>query len=184
VSPEDIALFQQAIDTANSGLKLVAHQQFCTIYNHGNFEDVTLLYWLAFTTPNPHECQSTIDTIARLEPAHPKLQELRAYQARTWMPQSLHPHGYMSPILTCPYCHATGPTIIKTKIATGGWIWFAAFFLVFLCCMSVPVPVAQTASMEGMAFFFLLVGIIGLFVIKKRSYNCGYCGIALGDSAR
>jgi hypothetical protein len=82
MSPEDIALFQQAIEVANDGQKQAAYEQFCIIHRHGNTEDVTLLYWLAFTTSDPQECQQAISTIAHIEPYHPKLQELRAYQNR------------------------------------------------------------------------------------------------------
>jgi hypothetical protein len=82
MSPEDMTLFQQAIDTANTGQKQAAYEQFSRIHSHGNTEDVTLLYWIAFTTPSPLETQRATDTIAHLEPNHPKLQELRAYQNR------------------------------------------------------------------------------------------------------
>jgi len=82
MSPEDVALCQQAIELANSGKKQAAYEQFCFIHDHDNSEDVTLLYWIAFTTPSPEEAQRATDTIARLEPDHPKLQALRAYVDR------------------------------------------------------------------------------------------------------
>jgi hypothetical protein len=43
MSPEDVALCQQAIELAKSGQKQAAYKQFCLIYHHGNTEDVTLL---------------------------------------------------------------------------------------------------------------------------------------------
>ncbi len=82
MSPEDVALCQEAIELANSGQKQAAYEQFCSLHNHGNSEDVTLLYWIAFTTPSLEEAQRAIDTIARIEPDHPKLQALRAYVDR------------------------------------------------------------------------------------------------------
>lgn len=187
MSPEDVALFQQAIKTANAGQKQDAYQQLCTIYAHpGNQQNVTLLYWLAFTTPDPYESLRAINDIERIDPRHPKLPELRAYYDRKWplLKRPLPPAIPTGPTLSCPYCHVTSPATIKRKIAVGGWIWFAAFFLIFLACMSVPVLAAQSNSMLTMAFFFLAVGIVGLFAIRKSTYSCGACGIGLGDSTR
>jgi hypothetical protein len=82
MSPEDVALCQKAIDLANSGQKQTAYKQFCLIRSHGNTEDVTLLYWIAATTPSLEEAQRALDTIARIEPDHPKLQAFRAYVDR------------------------------------------------------------------------------------------------------
>jgi len=65
MSPEDVALCQQAIELANSGQKQAAYEQFCSIHAHGNSDDVTLLYWIAFTTPSLEEAQRATDTIAR-----------------------------------------------------------------------------------------------------------------------
>ncbi len=82
MSPEDMALCQQAIDLAQSGQRRAAYEQFCSIHNHGNPEDVTLLYWIAVTTPSREEAQRAIDTVARIEPDHPELPALRAYLDR------------------------------------------------------------------------------------------------------
>ena len=85
MSPEDVALCQQAIELANSGQTQAAYEQFCAIHNRGNPEDVTLLYWIAVTTPRLEEAQRARDTIARIEPNYPKLQALQAYVAQKQM---------------------------------------------------------------------------------------------------
>jgi len=82
MSPQDVALCQQAIELANSGQTQAAYKQFCMLYSHGNSEDVTLLYWIAATTPSLKEAQRAMNTIARIEPTHPELSALRAYLAR------------------------------------------------------------------------------------------------------
>ena len=92
MSPEDVALCQQAIELANSGQKQAAYEQFCAICSHGNTEDVTLLYWIAVTTPSPEEALRAIDTIARIEPSHPRLQELQAYVDRKRQRQDQKQH--------------------------------------------------------------------------------------------
>jgi hypothetical protein len=139
MSPKDVALCQQAIDLANSGQKQAAYKQFCLVYHHGNTEDVTLLYWIAATTPSPVEAQIAIDTIARIEPNHPKLQALRAYLDRERPLDVL-----MGPIVQCPYCHMTARTLIKRKVSTGGWVLFAGLLtgllVSFLVCSVIPVP--------------------------------------------
>ena len=180
MNTEDTARCQQAIDLANSGMKQLAYEQFCALHQHGNTENVTLLYWIAYTTPSLEEAQRTIVSIARLEPDHPKLQELQEYVDR--MQQKVifvPPPEWAGPVMTCPYCHHTGPSRITRKISVGGWIWFSIFFLLFLCCMFALVPTSRTSAMGCIGFFLLLVGLIGLFM-KKRSYTCGNCGITLG----
>lgn len=82
MSPEDVVLCQQAVALASSGKKQDAYEQFRLVYNHGNSEDITLLYWLAVTTPNLKEARNAIDTIRRLEPDHPELHSLQSYVAR------------------------------------------------------------------------------------------------------
>ncbi len=176
---EDMARCQQAIDLANSGQKQLAYGQFSALYNHGNTEDITLLYWIAYTTPAIEEAQRALATIAYLEPDHPKLQELREYVGRKQL-RFVHPPARLGPSLQCPYCRYAGPVRIAQKISVAGWIWFSAFFLLFLCCWLALVPSTQVTTMGCVGFFFLLLGIIGLF-IKKRSYACSSCGIALGD---
>jgi len=177
MSPEDTAHCQQAINLANTGQIEMAYARFYALRNNGNPEDVTLLYWIAYTTPFLQEAEQAIMTIARLEPMHPKLQELQAYVRRKHMGSSPARQG---PLLQCPYCHSVRPARIKQKISVGGWVWFAAFFLFALCCWMAIVPITQTQTMGCTGFFFLLLSIIGFF-FKKRSYTCGSCGIALGD---
>ena len=149
MSPEDTALCQQAIDLYNAGQKQQAYEQFCAIYNRGNPEDVTLLFWLAYTTPQLDEAQRSMETIAHLEPDHPKLPELRERVSRKQqrlIMRTFPPDRY-GPVMSCPYCHRTGPARIAKKISIGGWIWFASFFLLFLCFMMALVPVSELQSM-------------------------------------
>ena len=72
MSLEDAALCQQAIGLANAGDKMLAYDQFVQLY-YRYPQDVTLLYWLAFTTPSMEEAQRAIGDIARIQPNHPKL---------------------------------------------------------------------------------------------------------------
>jgi hypothetical protein len=178
---EDTARCQRAIELANAGQKQAAYEQFCAIHNHGNAEDVTLLYWIAYTTPSREEAQRAVETIAHVEPFHPRLQELHEYVHR--MPQAVAyappppPQGQMfappavmyaappmvavnlGPVLQCPYCHYVGPVRVAQKISTGGWICFGVLVLVFI-------PLCW----------------IGL-LIKKDYYACSVCGIALGETS-
>ena len=181
MNEEDIVRCQQAIELANSDQKQPAYGQFCALYNR-NTDDTTILSWIAYTTPYHDEAQRAIATIARLEPAHPRLQFLRRYVGRRQQRAIVAP-DIIGPVLTCPYCHHTGPVRVTHKIAVGGWIWFASFFLLFLTCMVALVPIAQAASVGDAGVVFLVIGIIGLFAIRKRAYICGACSAALGDIA-
>jgi LITAF-like zinc ribbon domain len=170
MNTEDIVLFQQAIMLANTGHKQQAYKLFCDLHNRGNAEDLTVLYWIAYTTPTLDEARRATETIARLDPVHPKLQELQAYiggmqQSMAYAPppgmqQSMAyapSPGMFAPALQCPYCHYTGPVSIRSKISTGGWV----FFIVFLV-------------------FFFPICWIG-FLIKKDYYACASCGIAFPE---
>lgn len=175
MSPEDVVLCQQAIEVANSGQKQTAYEQFCSIRDHGNPEDVTLLYWIAFTTPSLEEAQRAIDTIVRIEPSHPRLQELQAYvdRKRQRQDQKQHqqqqqvqkqqqqfvyapPGGGFGAVLQCPYCHNVGPARIESKVSTGGWVVLVILLLVF--------------------FPLFWIGLL----IREEYYVCSYCGIKLG----
>ncbi len=151
MNSDDIARCQQAIALANSGQRHLAYEQFCALYNRGNAQDVTLLYWIAATTPVWGEAQSAIETIARLEPNHPRLQELQAYVNRTRY------EARIGPVMTCPYCHYTGPARIGQKIATAGWVFFGVVLILF--------------------FPLCWIGLL----MKNNYYACGRCGIALGN---
>ena len=177
MSPEDTALCQQAIDVANSGssFKQTAYEQFCSIRDHGNPEDVTLLYWIAFTTPSLEEAQRAIETIARIEPSHPRLQELQAYVDRKRHRQDQKQHqqqqvqkqqqqfGYAPPrgrfggVLQCPYCHNVGPARIESRISTGQVIGFIILLILFF-------PLCWIPLVSG----------------GEEYYVCAYCGIKLG----
>ena len=63
MNDEEIAQCQQAIALANTGQKPLAYQEFVALYNQGNKEDVTLLYWLAYTTPVWHEAHHSLAEI-------------------------------------------------------------------------------------------------------------------------
>ncbi len=182
MNAKDTARCQQAIKLANSGQKQRAYKQFEELY-YRYPDNVTLLYWIAYTTPSFQEAQDILTILARLEPHHPKLQELQQYTSR--MQQSIvyaPSPGKFGPELQCPYCHHISPSRITQKVSVGGWIWLLIFFLLFLGCVLALVPTTQETTMGCMAFFSLLIGFIGLF-FKKRSYTCGHCGIALGDIA-
>ncbi len=151
MNTEDTVRCQHAIKLANSGQKQMAYQLFCALYPR-NAKEVTLLYWLAYTTPSPEEAQRAIATIARIEPDHPKLQALQQHVQSTVY---IAPGG-VGPVLQCPYCHHVGPVRVAQKISTGGWICFGVLLFAFL-------PLCW----------------IGL-LIKRDQYACGMCGIVLG----
>lgn len=196
MSPEDTAICQQGIDLYNAGQKQEAYQIFGDLYDNGNAKDVTLLFWLAYATPDLEEAERALQNIEYLEPTHPKLPDLRKRIGRKQqrlMMRAFPPDKY-GPVMACPYCHRMGPARYAKKIAVGGWIWFAACFLLFLGLLAIAmnlgltfVPTTQlyqvrqeVSSIEGWSFFFLLLSAVGLF-IKKHYYTCGYCGIRLGD---
>ncbi len=180
MNDEDSARCQQAIDLANAGQTRAAYTQFCALYHLDNLKDVTLLYWLAYTTPSIEEAQQDVETIARLEPNHPKLQELQAYVNRKR--QRLLSSGESTPTLQCPYCRYMGPVRVLRKVSIVGCVWFFFFILLCLFCWFAPVPTTQTASMGSAGFFFLLIGALGL-LFRKRLYVCSSCRITLGDVA-
>jgi len=164
MSPEDVALCQQAIELANSGQKQSAYEQFCSIYNHGNSEDVTLLYWIAVTTPSLEEAQRAMDTIARSEPNHSELHALQAYVAqkeesvrlqRQEEEEKQAASHWQFPILTCPYCHTKAPVLPYSKVSTAGCI-----LSVILLLSVVGIPLCW----------------IGL-LMKDKYYQCSGCGI-------
>ena len=178
MNTKDTARCQRAINLAKSGQKQKAYEQFTELY-YRYPEDITLLIWIAYTTPSHKEAQDTIAIIAHLEPHHPKLQELQLYADKMQQNIPSAPSsGNFGPKLQCPYCHHVQPALIKQKIAVGGWIWFSIFLFLFLCSLS-TIAVSQTSTMGCMTVFFLLISFIGLF-FKKRSYACGHCGITLG----
>jgi hypothetical protein len=194
MNAEDTARCQQAIALANAGMKDAAYLHFYELYSRGNAEDVTLLYWLAYTTPSLVEAQRAIATIYRIAPHHPTLPDLRRYVSRKSQ-REMH-YGSLGPVLECHHCHYNGPAQTKSKVAVGGWIWLSAFFLLFLGCWvviqilsSTPVPDYLLPQMEqniqnitSLSWFFLLLSFIG-FAIRKKYYICSACGIALGNTA-
>jgi hypothetical protein len=196
MSPEDVALCQQAIELANSGQTQEAYEQFCTIQSHGNAEDITLLYWLAVTTPKLKEAHYAIDAITRLEPDHPKLQELQDYvdrkeerekqrqrqEAETEKQRKrqeaeeeekrkqAETYALQHPILTCPYCHVQAPAAVGRKVTTGGWV----FFVVILLASIVGYPLFGGLSLIGILFCWLPL------LSREDYYVCSACGIKLG----
>jgi hypothetical protein len=177
MNDEDVVLYRQAEGLTYSGQTLQAYEMFRALRDRGNTE-IEILFWMVETTPNAVEARQTLDAIKHLQPGHPLIPRMEALHNRK-LQTAYTPVG---PVLLCPYCGARVPAVVKRKISTGGWIWFAAFFVVFVCFMTVPVPVAQTPSMEISAFFCLGVGIVGLFVIRKSSYACGHCGSRIADA--
>lgn len=156
LNQEDTARCQHAIALANAGQKQSAYAIFCDL-NRDNPEDVTVLTWIAFTTPRFDEARRAIQDLERLEPDHPNLSMLRNRLSKMSLPVQLQPPQHHPLVMTCPYCHYTGVPRITQKISTGGWVTFVVIlFLFFPLCW------------------------IGL-LIKKDVYVCGQCGIELGD---
>lgn len=82
MSPQDTTLCQQGIDLYNAGQKLEAYKIFGDLYDNGNDEDITVLFWLAYATTHIGKAELALETIERLEPDHPKLPELRERVSR------------------------------------------------------------------------------------------------------
>ena len=138
MSSEDVALCQEAIKLANSGQKQAAYKQFCLIHSHGNAEDVTLLYWIAATTPSPVEAQRAIDTIARIEPDHPKLPALQAYLDRK------------RPLSEGEYPDRFSSTSLSQTKKSHTWLWIMLGIATVLVCSCVSlIVVKETTSTEA-----------------------------------
>ena len=155
MSPQDVALCQQAIDLAQNGQKQEAYQRFCDLYNHGNTKDVTLLYWIAFTTPSQQEARRAVGDIAHLAPEHSSLPTLYAYIERKWPEQKQEPHPPQILELECPYCKAKAPPFVRSKVSAAGWVFFVVVLILFF-------PLCW----------------IGLF-IRDDYYVCARCGMVL-----
>ncbi len=149
MSPEDVALCQQAIDLAQNGKKQEAYQRFCDLYNHDNAEDITILYWIAFTTPSQQEAKRAVGDIARIAPEHSSLPALYAYIERKWPP----PPQVLE--LECPYCKAKAPPFIRSKVSAAGWVFFVVVLILF--------------------FPLCWIGLL----IRDNYYVCARCGMVL-----
>jgi LITAF-like zinc ribbon domain len=182
---EDFTRFQHAVALANSGKHQMAYEEFSAIYNHGNSDDVNLLCWIASMTPYREEVQWVINNITRIDPEHPKIQEVQDFLKRNWErfehpPIEAYSSTLRGPILQCPYCHTTGPTRVKSRVSIAGWIWFAVFFLLFLCFMLALVPAYEVNAMERAAYGSLFIGFFG-FLFRKQFRICSYCQTAIGN---
>lgn len=109
----DIAVFNEAVNLANSGNKATAYQRFQEIRSRSTGEDTTLLYWIAYTTPSPYECQDIISRLSQLDTGT-TIYQLRDYYNKKWR--------NIGPLLYCPYCQRQSHTFIKSKVTVGGWI--------------------------------------------------------------
>lgn len=178
MNEEDVVLFHQAERLANNGQQQAAYELFRTLRDR-HPEQIEILFWIVQTTPDIVESRQVFDTIKRLQPHHPLIPRTKAFHNRK-LQVAYIPVG---PALLCPYCGQRAPARVKSKISIGGWIWFAAWFVVFICFMSTPVLPAQMSNMGRAGFFCLAVGIIGLFVIRKRTYACGHCGSRIADAS-
>jgi hypothetical protein len=163
MSPEDMALCKQAIDLAQNGEKQEAYEQFCTLYNHGNAEDVTPLYWIAFTTPSQQEAERVVGAISHLAPEHPSLPDVQTYIERKWprpqqTPTPVEPAPRQVLVMECPYCHMKAPPLIRSKVSTGGWVTFVVILILF--------------------FPLCWIGLL----IRESYYVCSRCGIQLGPA--
>lgn len=162
MSPEDIARCQEGIELANAGHKETAYKIFGDLYDQGNDEEVTVLFWLAYTTADMDEAQVMANTIERLEPDHPNLPKLQRKMTR-WQQSEARkvppPKPQSRIVVTCPYCGYVGRDRVKSRVSTGGWVTLVVLLLVFF-------PICW----------------IGLLIRKSYSV-CDRCGITLGDIA-
>jgi hypothetical protein len=129
MNAEDATLCRQAIELANAKEKRRAYEIFYML-SYRYPEDITVLYWLAYTTPSTEEAQQAVGDIARIQPHHPKLYELQGYVDRMEQIYALQRKN-PGPVLQCPYCHYTGPARIAKKVSVGGWILFVIILLSF-----------------------------------------------------
>jgi DNA-directed RNA polymerase subunit RPC12/RpoP len=173
----DVALFHRAETLSNSGQTQAAHEMFCALQERNPMQ-VEVLFWIATTSADPAEAAQAIEAIRRLQPLHPRLQELGRFHNRKLRHAAAQPIG---PVIACQYCGNRVPARVKWRISVGGWVWFAAWFVVFICFMSI-LPPAQMQGMGVAGFFCLGVGIVGLFIIRKRTYLCGQCGSKITDA--
>jgi DNA-directed RNA polymerase subunit RPC12/RpoP len=149
MNAEDVTLFRQAEQLANSGQTLLAHQMFCGLRQRYP-ERIEVLFWIVETTPNALEAQQTIDTIKYLQPNHPLVSRLDNFHMRKLQ------SGYVpvTPVLRCPYCGTVAPVLVRDKVSTAGWVVFVVL-LVFV------------------------VGIVLCWVgllIRENYYVCSRCG--------
>lgn len=176
MNDEDVALFRQAEMLANSGQAIAAYEIFRALRDH-NPGQIEILFWIVETTPNIVESREALDTIKHLQPHHPLISRTEAFHNQKLQTAST-PTG---PVLSCPYCGRKAPARIKSKVSIGGWVWFAVFFVIFLCFLWAPTTAENMKNMVISALFFLGVGIVGMFLIPKRIYICGSCGSRIAD---
>jgi hypothetical protein len=145
---EDLALYQQAQELANSGQLSAAHQIFCNLRQRN--ADIEILFGIATTTANPVETRQMIDMIRSLQPYHPQLSQLEALHNQKM--QMGYTAGAISSVLLCPYCGNRAPALLRNKTATAGWVIFVVLLIIFfpLCWIG---------------FFF-----------QEPYYVCAYCG--------
>ncbi len=174
----DLAVYRQAQALANSGQLAQAHQMFCDLRLRN--ADIEILFGIATTTSNPVEAREVIDTIWQLQPHHPQLRKLEALHKQKV--QGAYTAAPIGPTLLCPYCGQRTPSRIKYRTSTGSWVWFAVFFVIFLCFLWAPTTADNMKNMVISALFFLVVGIAGLFLIHRRTYMCGSCGSRITDA--
>ncbi|GHO98802.1 hypothetical protein KSF_088500 [Reticulibacter mediterranei] len=174
----DLNVYRHAQALANSGQMSLALQMFRELRSHNS--DIEILFAIATTTPNPVEAREMIDMIRNLQPYHPQLAQLETLHKQKI--QGAYTADPIGPTLLCPYCQQRTPARIKSRISTGGWVWFAVFFMIFLCFLWAPTTADNMKNMEIAAFFFLGVGIVGMLLIHKRIYICGSCGSKITDA--
>ena len=155
MNSEDLALYQQAQALANSGQLMAAYQMFRSLRERA--DDIEILFGIVTTTPDPVEAGQVIEMIKSLQPYHPQLPQLEALHNRKV--QSLYAgSGAMTPTLLCPYCGHRGPALIRSKLATAGWV----VLLILL-------------------FTTVILFWIGLF-FQEKYYVCSRCGSKIADA--
>ena len=169
MSQEDLALFRQAEALANQHQTLAAYRLFCLIESHGN-TDLEVRFWILQTTPSLHEARSLLTFLEQQAPHHPALPRAREYVATHWRSIYVMPVPVaLGPILPCPYCGHTGPTVLEKEVSPIGWLVFGAglvlgfFGLLFVICLGV---------------LLIALSFLGLLISERRC-NCARCSARL-----
>ncbi len=154
MNAQDLAVYKQAQELANSGQLPVAYQMFRSLRERA--DDIEILFGIVTTTPNPEEAEQVIETIRNLQPYHPMLPQLQALHSRKM--QRIYASGAVTPVLLCPYCGNRAPALIRSKLATAGWV--VLLILLF-----------TTVILFWIGFFF-----------QEKYYVCSRCGSKIADA--
>lgn len=111
----ETATFNQAVQLAQAGQKAEAYRQIKDLFR-ANPNDVNVLLWLAFTSPDLVEAERAIDKAARLELANPSVAS-----ARTWLANEKQ----VRPVSTFVTVPTSAPTVSQPTSSKKSFpIWF------------------------------------------------------------